>query len=445
MFVNDQKAVDSYEKSLKKTFDRSFAAISRSVVFRKATLERLASPEQLDRLVTIADPRHWIVLAALWLLAVVVVAWGFLGEVPTSVPAKGILVAEGGRVLVAMSPTTGTVAEVLVSVGDTVRQGQPVAAIRQTEALRRLAHSREVVAERERELASRRDLLAREVELKQVNLRKRQAALRQSMEAARQRRDYLTTQMNNRQELSNLGYATADRIEEVRVELNRARQDISDGDAGIAALEAEITQVELARTKEMAQLEQRLAEARRGVGEIETSIDQAATVLAPGDGRVTEVKLAAGAVVALGQPVLSIESAGAVLQGIVYIPTEHGKKVRPGMLARVEPSMIRKEEYGTLVGKVVSVSDFPATRQGIAALVQNDTMVEQYTKAGAPYEARVNLVPAATPSGYAWTSGDGPAVRMTSGTVVEANIAVERRRPVDLILPLMRKAVGIDG
>ncbi|MBF0306630.1 MAG: NHLP bacteriocin system secretion protein [Alphaproteobacteria bacterium] len=445
MFVNDQKAVDSYEKSLKQTFDRSFAAISRSVVFRKATLERLASPEQLDRLVTIADPRHWIVLAALWLLAAVVVAWGFLGEVPTSVPAKGILVAEGGRVLVAMSPTTGTVAEVLVSVGDTVRQGQPVAAIRQTEALRRLAHSREVVAERERELASRRDLLAREVDLKQVNLRKRQAALRQSMEAARQRRDYLTTQMNNRQELSDLGYATADRIEEVRVELNRARQDISDGDAGIAALEAEITQVELARTKELAQLEQRLAEARRGVDEIETSIDQAATVLAPGDGRVTEVKLAAGAVVALGQPVLSIESAGAVLQGIVYIPTEHGKKVRPGMPARIEPSMIRKEEYGTLVGKVVSVSDFPATRQGIAALVQNDTMVEQYTKAGAPYEARVNLVPATTPSGYAWTSGDGPAVRMTSGTVVEANIAVERRRPVDLILPLMRKAVGIDG
>ena len=107
--------------------------------------------------------------------------------------------------------------------------------------------------------------------------------------------------------------------------------------------------------------------------------------------------------------------------------------------------MIRKEEFGTLAGQVTTVSDFPATRQGMAALVQNDTLVEQYTKAGAPYEARINLTVAATPSGYTWTSGDGPAVKLTSGTVIEASIAVEQRRPIDLILPLMRKAVGIDG
>ena len=46
--------------------------------------------------------------------------------------------------------------DLLVAVGDTVSHNQPVATIRQTEALQRLAHARKT-AERERELASRRD------------------------------------------------------------------------------------------------------------------------------------------------------------------------------------------------------------------------------------------------------------------------------------------------
>ena len=105
------------------------------------------------------------------------------------------------------------------------------------------------------------------------------------MEAARQRRDYLTNQLSNRRELFALGYATADRIEEVRVELNRARQDIGDGDAGIAALEAEITRRNWPAPERPRWNSASPGSAQRSAEE--TGIDQTATVLAPGAGRVT--------------------------------------------------------------------------------------------------------------------------------------------------------------
>jgi HlyD family secretion protein len=127
---------------------------------------------------------------------------------------------------------------------------------------------------------------------------------------------------------------------------------------------------------------------------------------------------------------------------VVYLPTEHGKKVKTGMKAHIAPATVKKEEYGMLVGRVREVSPFPATRQGIAAVVQNDSLVDSYVKAGAPYEARLDLIVADTSSGYAWTSGAGPDVDLTSGTTVEAALTVREQRPIELVLPFLRHVLG---
>ncbi len=413
-------------------------------LFRKAALERIASPEQLDRTVSVAGTGAWIALAGLGLGLAFLLLWGIFGTIPTNVPAKGILIPQGGRVLSAMSPAGGVVDRIHVSVGDTVTKGQVIAHIRQDETRQRLGHARQVMTEKSDDLRARRGVLEQELHATLATIAQRQAALEQAAAATRERIVYLEQQVRNRQEMQAMGYATAETVQIAQNELSQARRELADSQAQVSAAKAEAMQARLNTDREMRQLAENVANASRRAEELSTEINLSSEVVAPASGRVNEIRLTEGAVVTTGQPVLGIESAGSRLQAVVYIPTEHGKKVRVGMPARVAPATVKKEEAGTLTGVVSQVTPFPATRQGIAAVVQNETLIEDFVKKGAPYEARIDLVPADTPSGYGWSSGRGPDIDLTSGTTVEVAVAVREQAPISLILPFLRRTIGVD-
>jgi len=67
--------------------------------FRAVALQRAASPEQLDHLVSITRPFDWILAFVICLALAAALVWGVVGRIPTRVPAEGILVSDGGRVV----------------------------------------------------------------------------------------------------------------------------------------------------------------------------------------------------------------------------------------------------------------------------------------------------------------------------------------------------------
>src|SRR2546422_381673 len=116
-------------------------------IFRAAALERLSSPEQLDRLVTITGPRTWLALLALCLLVASACAWSVFGSVPRRVAGHGILVPLGGSVYDAMASATGNVTSIAVAPGALVQKGEVIAEITQPAARQTLDHARQLVAE----------------------------------------------------------------------------------------------------------------------------------------------------------------------------------------------------------------------------------------------------------------------------------------------------------
>jgi HlyD family secretion protein len=99
-----------------------------------------------------------------------------------------------------------------------------------------------------------------------------------------------------------------------------------------------------------------------------------------------------------------------------------------------------------MIGVVSSVSEFPVTPQGMTAVLHNDQLVKVFSHDGAPYAVAVSLnQDASTASGYRWAVGKGPQVHLTSGTLAQAEITTRSRRPIDLVVPLLRKWTGIDG
>src|SRR5256885_10650743 len=132
-------------------------------------------------------------------------------------------------------------------------------------------------------------------------------------------------------------------------------------------------------------------DSRRTVEQLTAELERGSRILSPADGRVVELKVSGGAVLAVGAPVIEIEIAGQVLEATIYMPPDRGKNIRPGMEVRVEPATIKREEYGAIVGKVMSVSEFPVTPQGMLADLHNDALVKRFSQDAAPYAAKVTL------------------------------------------------------
>jgi len=101
-------------------------------IFRKEALSRLSSPEQLDQLITVTEPRAWLSLLAISLIILVALLWAFTGEIPVTVSGKGILLRQGGRHKI-ISPGAGTISRLNVNLDDMVKKDEIIAVISQPE------------------------------------------------------------------------------------------------------------------------------------------------------------------------------------------------------------------------------------------------------------------------------------------------------------------------
>jgi HlyD family secretion protein len=423
-----------------------FVKRSAEGIFRDTAVERLSSPEQLDQLVRITRPYDWVAATALLLGLVVLVAWGILGRVPTRVTGDGILLSSGGRVVDAVSGVAGRLASIDVAVGDQVKLGQVVARVGQTDVEQRLRQANEVLAERQREYAELTTTIAREIETKLANFAAQEAGLNEAIAVAGQRESYLAGDIAKLEPAVANGFVTRKYVEDRRVELNSAKQRSVDAQNDILKLKAQRLDLQSQRERDRMQSEFRINDAKRLVEQLSAELERGSRILSPAEGRVVEVKVSAGSVLTSGTPVIEIETEGRTLEATIYMPPDRGKNIRPGMAVHVEPTMIVREEFGAIIGEVVAISDFPVTPQGMAADLHNESLVRRFSQDSAPYAAKVRLEPdSTTVSGYRWSSGKGPPVRLSSGTLARAEVTTREQPPFELVVPMLKRLSGIGG
>jgi HlyD family secretion protein len=415
-------------------------------IFRAAAIERLSSPEQLDQLVRITRPFDWAAALAIGLAVIVVVVWSLVGHIATRTPGEGILIIGGGQVVDAVSAAMGRLESINVAVNDHVTRGQVIARIAQTDSEQRYRNASEVYRERMREHSDLVATIDRELEAKHQSFAALEAGLQQTIEATDKRVAYLTQMVGQLEGILAKGFETRRNVEDRRRELTDAEQRVTDAKNEILRLKTQMLDLETQRERDRQQSSFRVNDARRQMEQLAGELERSSQVVSPIDGRVIEIKVSAGSVFAVGTPVIQIESEGLTLAAVVYLPGDRGKDVKPGMEVRVEPTTVRREEFGTLIGTVRSISDFPITPQGMLAVLHNDTLVSRFSREGAPYAAVVDLKrDDASPTGYRWSVGSGPPIHLTTGTLIRAEITTQVRRPIDLVLPNIKRLTGLGG
>lgn len=415
-------------------------------VFRETTVARLASPEQLDQLIRVTRPVDWIGTLAIAVGVIALVIWSVIGQIPTRVAGEGILFSGSGNIFVAATAVSGRLASVDVAVGDKVVRGQVVAHVAQTEIEERYQAAREVLEERERERTELAAVIKRERDIKSANSAAQRNALEQVIAAAENRSAYLKDTVSGLDRLANQGFITRRELESRRAELATSDERLMEARNAIQRLQGTLREALSQRELDQLAADFKVNEARRQMEQLAATLNRNSMLLSPADGRVIEVKVSPGAVLAAGSPVVAVETEVESLSAIVYVPSALGKNIEPGMEVRVTPGTIRREEFGSMIGQVRTISEFPMSPEGMAAILHNDALVRRFSRDGAPYAVVVQLATDPTTySGYSWSSGDGPRLRLTTGTLLRAEVTTRKQPPIDLVMPVMRRFAGIDG
>jgi len=418
----------------------------RQGIFRKSSLDRLASPEQLDSLIRVTSPRAWLALAAIGGLLLTALLWGVFGSIPSKVRGSCILIRPGG-VDEIVAPGNGWVSDISVEAGDMVRHGQMIARVERSTSMDQIKSAE----------AKLHELRARQEQVMLINgrstaeqgayLADSERGLRAKIATAEEQVRTLESKIKNQEQLLEQGLITRQTLLNSRLEWSTARQSID-------AFQNEIRQIGVRRLEsrkqtdsEQSSLAIQLSEAERNLASLMRSSDQSSLVFSPFNGRVLEIKLAEGSPVNAGTSILTLEQTGASvsdLEAVVYIAPLDGKKVKTNMDVQIAPSTVRQEEFGLMVGKVKSVADFPSSTEGMQRVLRNPQLVQQLAAGAAPIAVQADLTPSATTvSGYKWTSPKGPDTRIESGTLCSATITVSNRRPISLVIPILRDNLGI--
>lgn len=459
-------------------------------IFRKVSLERLSSPEQLDQLFSVTSPRAWISLAAISLILVTALLWGIFGRIPTKVGGQGIIMKSYG-VHNIIHTSSGQVTDIRVAVGDPVKRGDIVARLNQPqlveeindlktqlEQLKNLSlYGFDLDGERKpgSALAGLYDLIRRAKDARA--LLPYEEANYQSAISGRQHEIEITkislqqarvSEKNKKEYLDKIAVLFADGIVSEN-EFNSARKDFDLARLATQAAEENLARLTAGEWQETiisykARLQQaqlniqmleeqfdttraiKISETENRIAKLQDFMLLSSNIVSQVDGRVLEVQAKKGDIIQPGMNIASLEREGKTvkLEVTVYVRAEDGKNIRPGMEAQISPSTVKKEEYGFMLGRVVSVSEYPTTAEGMMHTLGSRDLVAKLSGQYAPLEVRIDVITDdSTESGYKWSSSKGPPMKINSGTLCAGEISIREQRPISMVIPMVKKALSI--
>ena len=412
-------------------------------IFRQVSLERLSSPEQLDLVLRVTDPRTWIGLSAIFLLLVTAVSWGFKGSITTTAQGQGVIVRSGG-VLNVVSGGSGVILELKVQSGDRVKPNEVVARIAQPVMMERVRSLREAVAQAVQEREHTLQLRLNSSKLQLEALQRQRSNTEVQIEELNEQVRITTEEAAADEQLVGKGLITKQQALATKQKLVGIKDQIANLKAQIKQIDAQQFTTESAPQQDDTQMRDRIANSQRELTGAEKELSLAENVVSSYGGQVLELKTSPGATVSAGEPILSIQPDVQNLELIAYLPSAQAKDTKIGMEVQISPATIKREEYGFMEGEIQYVADYPATPAALMRNFANEILAKTLSATGAVTEVRATLkADSRTPSGYKWSTSRGPDLILSSGTICTITVVTKRQKPIALLFPYIKDKLGL--
>jgi len=414
-------------------------------IYRKSALERLSSPEQLDSLMQVTTTKGWIALFAVIVVLAGVLTWGFLGRTPDTVGGGGILLREGGIFLIESSGT-GLIAEITVEVGDTVEVNDVVAHISDPARDQEIEQAQALLAELEANRRRAAELINENLELQLQSVDGEIDRLEETKETLTGYIGFLEKRVEAQNKAVAAGLITEDVAQATAQDLARSRAELIGSEAELDQERARQASIRNEADTSLFELDQEVDRVTRQLEVLNTRHEREISTESIYAGTIVGMLADEGQDIEQGMPLMQVELTANEINALVFVPLE-GSRIKAGQKVQISPEGIAWEEYGYLLGSVANVSDSPISPDAMERLLRNAALVQQFSAGGGVYLVTVKLqmAPAASgqPPDFQWTSSRVPDTHIGTGTLLSAFITVDERRPISLVIPAIRRWLGI--
>lgn len=399
---------------------------------RKTKAARPSSPESLDFMMQVTSPAGWTLLAVCIFILVSATVWSVVHRIPERVHGQGLLIP--GRTQAVEAPVNGIITRLYVQPGQSVKKDDPILALTVPNAVEELDILRQDLASLERDSASEDIASTTASTAAQRAYEENVRSYREQLSRARVAENRSQTRLARQR---SGGFSVA--------EQQPVAAEIKNFQTQIATLVQNLESIEKSRLDELYGVsgekrarEERLRAKREEIFQKELQVER--VIGAERDGMVFSVMVSEGDTISADQVLVRLEETEQELQALIYVPSRPGQKVRLDDVAEVSPSNIGQANFGSIKARVTTKSDYPSTRAGLVNDLRNETLADEYLASGAPLRMEITLATdPSDPSGYQWTNGKGPAMRLNSGTPCEVTLIVDQKRPIDYVVPVFKK------
>jgi len=406
--------------------------------------EHVSSPEQLDHTITVINHHGWISLVALGVLLVAAVVWGIFGRIPEKVDGAGLLINSSDLMSVTY-PYGGIIKNVFLESGMDVQKGQIIARIEREDLLESIQIASQRVANLQQTYDTTYPLISRQADMTDSMLEKSEEDFRSQIVNVSNQLETAKRKEKTMKELFDDGLITE--MEYLEAHREALSMEMQKQAAEQQLLNAGVNRVRTATdsSQAMMNLQHQIDEARKQLEMEQRNYQNATKIVSPVAGKIYEISVTRGTYVSPGVPVAIVEpysSDGGTLRAVMYFPVKDGKRIRRGMNIAVIPSTVKQEEYGFIQGIVTSVSDFPVSPQYLQSVMQNPALAQEFLANSSPIEVKISMVPdPTTETGFHWSSSRGPDNSLSAGISTTGFVIVRSRRPIAMIVPLIKKKV----
>ncbi len=411
--------------------------------FRKAALEKLSTPEKLDQLIKVTSPKGWIALLTIALVLGTGITWSFMGSVKTKLNVVGVLL--GGEIHEVVATSQGQLINLNVSIGDAVKEGEIVASVEQPELYQQVEEVKASLKEREYDLQRLLSFGNQDTRLQGELIQQQRTSIELQIQTENKNLGFLRAQLATEQDLLKKGLITNSQLMNTKQQIDASQNSIERLKSQLVQTSSQKLNIGFDLQQKINVSKQRIAETERRLEHLKERYDIQTNIRSSYTGEVVEVLTESGIVVGQGTPLFKLKNQSGIagddkLRGVLYIPSQDGKKIKEGMEALVVPSTVQPQEYGFIKGKVTYVSDFPITQKGMMMTVKNDQLVSGMLSRGAMFEVYVEFEKDENSySGFKWTSATGPQIAINEGTSCMGKITVKSEPPVAVVIPALKK------
>jgi HlyD family secretion protein len=420
--------------------------------------------ERLDTLVRVTTIQSWIYLATIFSVGLAAVVFAVFYKVPTKVMGEGILLIKRDAIAQVRAQATGRLVGLRVKLGDHVEPNQAIGVISQDDLKDAISEAESKLEDLQEEDRAHAQLEQREKETHGRAMEQVKQATGLELKSSQEKLT-IAERLKVGTDKLRLQFYTSD------VETLQAREkmfdivnDMHKGDTRLAELELDGTKAENVRRRAKLDRELKIKQLVRKLELDRDKMTRTSVVVSRFSGTVAQVLSARDELVHEGAPIVLLHSPKAELgtddeeerdyDSIVFVPAGDGKKIDIKDAVEVSPTTVKREEHGFIRGKVVAVSELPATKMAMESALQHPELVDTFLKRYAPgvlLRVHVKLEEANESerghggrggshgdNHFEWSSISGYSQDLKTGTMCQAAIVVERRRLIFLVLPWIR-------